>query len=190
MPRRIALIVAIVTGLSFFPIRLSAQQKYVGLSLCSGELQSYRSRYGIRLDRMQHAYIEYRELPTTRVVMIVVYADDFDKDQCGSVRDAREYKYSPEVFIEECIEALHPENVVVGFFEQFDPDHPKRPALMRGPAVQSWRVDIKNLNFLPTSERVTCSVPDGHANAGNDDGSDLATWARQRVTKNNKQPAR
>jgi hypothetical protein len=135
--------------------------------------------------------MEYRELPTTRVVMIVVYTDDFDKDHCGSVRDAREIRYSKAAFDPECVELAHPENVVVGFFDQnFNENHPERGALMHGPAEQSWRIDLKNLEVLPTSGRVTCSVPDGHANDGNDDGSDLATWARQRVIKNNKQPAR
>jgi hypothetical protein len=191
MPRRVALIAAIVTSLLFCPTRLSAQQKYVGLSLCSAELQSPRSRLHIRLDRTQHAYVEYREMPTARLVMIVVYADDFDKDHCGSVRDAREFHYSKDGFDPECIELLHPENVVVGFFDQkFDPDHLERPALMRGPAVQSWRIDLKNLKFLPTSGQVTCVVPNGHANHGNDDGSDLATWAHQRVMKKNSLPVR
>lgn len=188
MPRRIVLIVAITASLSFFPMQLSAQQKYVGLSLCSPELQSPRSRFGIRLDRTQHAYVEYREMPPARVVMIAVYADDFDKDHCGSVRDAREFQYSKDVFVPECIELLHPESVAVGFFDQkFDPDRLERRALMRGPAVQSWRIDLKNLKFLPTSGQVTCVVENY---AGANDGSDLASWAHQRVTKKNSRPAR
>jgi len=80
MTSRISLIVAIVAALWLFPTRLSAQQKYVGLTLCSAELQSYRSRFGVRLDRMQHAYVEYRELPTTGLVMIIVFADNEFKD--------------------------------------------------------------------------------------------------------------
>jgi hypothetical protein len=188
MPIRLALIVAITASMWFFPMRLSAQQKYVGLSLCSPELQSPRTRYGIRLDSTQHAYVEYREMPTARVVMIVVYADDFGKDHCGSVRDAREFKYSKDVFVPDCIELLHPESVAVGFFDQkFDPDHLERRALMRGPAVQSWRIDLKNLTFLPTSGQVNCVVENY---AGADDGSDLASWAHQRVAKKNNRPAR
>jgi hypothetical protein len=191
MPKRIALIVVIAAVFSVFPMRLSAQQKYIGLTLCSGELQSYRSRFGVRLDRSQRARVEYRELPTTRLVMIVVFADNDFKDQCGSIRDAREFRRSKAGFDPECIEAAHPGNVVVGFFDQkFDPDQPGPPALMRGPAVQSWRIDLKNLKFLPTSGQMTCVVPDGHANNGNDDGSDLATWANQRVTKKNGLPTR
>ena len=181
MPKRIALIVVIAAVFSVFPMRLSAQQKYIGLTLCSGELQSYRSRFGVRLDRLQHAYLEYRELPTTRLVMIVVFADNEFKDQCGSIRDAREFKYSQDVFDEECIEALHPENVVVGFFDQkFEPNDTKNVALMRGPAVKSWRIDLKNLKFLPTSGKVTCVLEN---RLGDDDGSDLAIWAHQRAVK-------
>jgi len=189
MLRSAALIVGTLASLSFFPTRLSAQQKYIGLSLCSPELKSYRSRLGVRLDRAQHAYVEYRELTTTRVVMIVVYADDFDKDHCGSVRDAREFHYSKAGFDPECIESLHPENATVGFFDQkVDLNHPERGALMSGPAVQSWKIDVKKLKFLPTSGVVTCVVPNGHSNNGNDDGSDLTTWAHQRVVKKTSLP--
>lgn len=67
---RITLLVAIALALQFFPARLSAQQKYIGVSLCSDQLKSPRSRFGIRLDGSQHAYIEYREIPTARVVML------------------------------------------------------------------------------------------------------------------------
>jgi hypothetical protein len=111
--------------------------------------------------------------------MIVVFRED--DYQCGTVRDVREFRYSRDVFDEECIEALHPENVVVGFFDQkFDEEHPERGALMRGPAVQSWRIDLKNLKFSPTSGKVTCVVRNL---AGDDDGSDLAIWAHQRAIK-------
>jgi len=113
--------------------------------------------------------------------MIVVFADNEFKDQCGSIRDAREFKYSHDGFDEECIEALHPENVVVGFFDQkFDENHPERGALFRGPAVKSWRIDLKNLKFLPTSGKVTCVMEN---RLGDDDGSDLAIWAHQRAMK-------
>jgi len=179
MAIRFVVFIAIAAVLSFFPLRLAAQQRYVGLSLCNAELQSSHSRFGIRLDGTQHAYVEYRETPAARVVMIVVFADDFDKDHCGSVRDAREFHYSNDVFVPECIELLHPESVVVGFFDQKDdPEHVERGALMRGPAVQSWKIDLKTLKFLPTSGRVTC-IAENYAGA--DDGDDLATWARHRT---------
>lgn len=115
--------------------------------------------------------------------MIVVYADDFDKDHCGTVRDAREFRYSKEVFVPTCIELLHPESVVVGFFDQkIDPEHPERGrALMRGPAVQSLKVDLKTLKFLPTSGRVTCIAENF---AGADAEDDLAIWARKRAVTN------
>ncbi len=179
MTSRISLNVAIVATLWLFPTRLSGQQNYVGLTLCSAELQSYRSRFGVRLDRKQRAYVEYREMPTARLVMIVVFQSVTDK--CGTVRDVREFQYSHDGFDEECIEALHPENVVVGFFDQkFDENHPERGALFRGPAVKSWRIDLKNLKFSPTSGKVTCIVEN---RAGEDDGSDLAIWAHQRAMK-------
>lgn len=125
-------------------------------------------------------------MPTTRLVMIVVFRDHNYK--CGTVRDVREFHYSREVFNEECIEALHPENVAVGFFDQkFDEDHPERGALFRGPAVKSWRIDLKNLKFAPTSGKVTCVVENL---ACEDDGSDLAIWAQQRAMKTKSQPAK
>jgi hypothetical protein len=118
--------------------------------------------------------------------MIVVYRDE--NDHCGTVRDVREFQNSHDVFDEECIEALHPEHVAVGFFEQkFDLEHPERGALMSGPAVQSWRIDLKNLKFSPTSGQVTCVVRN---HAGDDDGSDLATWAHQRAMKKKSLPAK
>jgi len=186
MTKRISLICAIVLIFWLIPTRLSAQQKYIGLTLCSKELQSYHSRFGVGLDRIQHAYMEYREMPTIRLVMIVVFQSVNDK--CGTVRDVRVFHYSHDEFDEECVEALHPENVVVGFFDsKFDEDHPERGALMRGPAVQSWRIDLKNLKFSPTSGKVTCVVEN---DAGEDDGSDLAIWAHQRAMKAKNQPAK
>lgn len=78
MPRRIALILAIVASLSFFPMRLSAQQKYVGLSLCSTEFHSSRSRFGIRLDRTQHGYRDLQlfraEIPFQAILMLYLWA--------------------------------------------------------------------------------------------------------------------
>src|SRR6266853_3391062 len=116
MPKRIVLIAATVALLSIFPTRLSAQQKYVGLTLCSAELQSsHPADFSAGLDRARRAFVAYREMPNARLVMIVVYPDGEYK--CGTVRDAREFKYSHEVFDEECIEIHNPENVVVGFFD-------------------------------------------------------------------------
>jgi hypothetical protein len=186
MTTRTSLIAAVVVIFWFFPTRLSAQQNYVGLTLCSAELQSPRSGMSIGLDRSRYAYVVYREIPKTRLVMIVILQDV--NDRCGTVRDVREFQYSHDGFDEECIEALHPENVVVGFFDQkFDEQHPERGALMRGPAVQSWRIDLKNLKFSPTSGKVTCVVQN---RAGEDDGSDLAIWAHQRAIKKKIQTAK
>lgn len=186
MTRRISLLVAAIAFFWLLPTRLSAQVNYVGLTLCSPELQSPRSGMSIGLDRSRHAYVVYRELPKTRLVMIVIFQDLDDK--CGTVRDVREFRYSHDGFDEQCIEALHPENVVVGFFDQkFDEEHPERGALMRGPATQSWRIDLKNLKFSPTSGKVTCVVENL---AGEDDGSDLAIWAHQRAMKKKNQTAK
>lgn len=185
MTRRISLICSIVLIFLLSPTRLSAQQKYIGLTLCSADLQSYHSTFGVRLDGRQHAYVEYREMPTTRLVMIVVLRGVNDK--CGTIRDVREFHYSRAQFDEECIEDLHPENVVVGFFDpKFDQNHPERGARMRGPAIQSWRIDLNNLKFSPTFGNVTCVVENL---AGDDDGNDLAILAHQRVLKTKGQPA-
>lgn len=169
-----ALIAATIVCLSFCATRVCAEEKYVGLTLCSPELQSSRPDLKVGLDLMRHAYVVYRELPRARVVMIVVYADQ--NDQCGSVRDAREFRNSRDVFAGNCTDILHVEKVVVGLFDQkFDPEHPIRQ-LMRGPAVQSWEIDLKNFRFLwKSASWIICQI-----DTGSDNGDDLASLAHQR----------
>jgi hypothetical protein len=173
----LAVISAMIAGLCLSATRVCAEQKYVGLTLCSPELQTSRPDIRVALDRGRNAYVVYREVPKARIVMIVLYADQNDK--CGSIHDAREIRNSHDVFADDCTDVLHVEEIVVGLFDQkFDPNHPLRQ-LMRGPAVQSWKIDLKTFKFLwKSTTLVTCRARTG---IDDDSSGDLATWARDRV---------
>jgi hypothetical protein len=43
-----------------------------------------------------------------------------------------------------------------------------------------WQIEVNALKFVPLAGRVTCT---SKTYAGNDDGSDLVKWAKQRAGK-------
>jgi hypothetical protein len=49
-----------------------------------------------------------------------------------------------------------------------------------GPAIEAWKIDLKKLQFSPVQARVRCA---NQSYEGNDEGDDLAIWAKKRAAK-------
>lgn len=143
--------------------------KYVGYSGCAPEFKSALNHSGIRLDKTRRARLEAHRFRTGSVLLIV--QAEADTDPCGIVRDAIESRTTDTSFVWECVDERNRSAVVVGTW-------PAGQTASSGPAVEAWRIDLKQLKFERLPGPVSCSAP---SYAGSDDGSDLATWARKRV---------
>jgi hypothetical protein len=62
---------------------------------------------------------------------------------------------------------------------------PETDARVSGAAAEAWRIDLKKLAFMPDRNRVVC---ERRGYAGNDEGDDLAIWAKQRAAKKQAPP--
>jgi hypothetical protein len=148
-------------------------KKYGGKSDCIPELKAASST-GIRLDRSQKAYLTAYALGDASVVTIVQYHDDAER--CGTIRDVVQAEGKDDAFIWDCVDKRAPSAVVVGTWPA---KHPK----VTGPAVEAWRIDLKELRFIPVkqpSRFVRCSAP---SYAGSDQGDGLSDWARKRADR-------
>jgi hypothetical protein len=149
------------------------RQTYVGKSSCSHGLQEKVGTYGIRLDKKQTARLEARTSEGKKILMIVQYQKEWD--DCGTVRDIIQSADSNAFFEFECVDDKNPGAIAVGTW---------RTPKISGPSLESWRVELDGLKFVPITRPVRF-IP--HFGAGNDDGSDLAGWARQRGAKSHRE---
>lgn len=148
------------------------EQKYVGKSKCLPELKSAREHYGIRLDKSQNAYLAAFRLKDQKILAIVQLMDA--SDRCGVIRDVIQAQDVDSSFVWQCHDKKAPSDVVVGTWPA---KHPKTS----GPAVEAWRIDLKQLKFAPV-QGVPVSCVAGYY-AGSDEGDDLASWAKKRAAK-------
>ena len=154
-------------------VRQDLPKTLVGKSSCSPEL-SAAVKYGARLDRIQRAYLSAYALQSLGILTIVQYRQDGDK--CGVIRDAISSEHKDDSFVFECVDRRFPAEVVVGTWPS---EHPKP----RGTALQAWRIDLKNLKFIPdeqASRFVYCNPQSG---VGYDDGLGLSDYAKKRAAK-------
>lgn len=149
----------------------SVRQKYVGRTGCAPEFKLALNHSGIRLDRNQRARLEAHEFRAGTILVIVQYKDE--ADQCGTVRDAIESQPTDTSFVWECVDKRNPSAVVVGTWSAGQ-------AGTSGPAVEAWRIDLKQLKFDRLTSGATCSAS---SYAGSDEGDDLASWAKKRAAK-------
>jgi hypothetical protein len=147
------------------------REKYVGRTGCAPEFKSALNHSGIRLDGNQRARLEAHKFRAGTILVIVQYKDE--TDQCGTVRDAIESQPTDTSFVWECVDKLNPSAVVVGTW-------PAGQQGISGPAVEAWRIDLKQLKFDRLTGGASCSAP---SYAGFDEGDDLASWARKRAVK-------
>jgi hypothetical protein len=159
-----------------FARAVDLREAYVGKSSCVHGLQKGVGSFGIRLDKKQVARLEARTSEGRKILMIVQYQKEWDA--CGTVRDIIQSKAADAFFVFECVDDRNPAAVVVGTW---------RDQNVSGPSLQSWRVELSELKFVPIAEPVRY-VP--QRLSGNDDGSDLAGWARQRGAKAHQRPTK
>jgi hypothetical protein len=147
------------------------QRKYVGQSKCMPELQSATVSYGIRLDKSQKAYLAAYRIGRKDILTIVQYKAN--NDRCGIIRDIVQSRKADSSFVWECKARMTPQDVVVGTWPAKHPE-------VSGPAVEAWRIDMKQLRFVSVHGRVACTAGDY---AGSDEDGDLASWAKKRSAK-------
>ncbi len=169
-------LLAFLLILLFAPLSIAADfHQYVGKSSCSSGLERGVGSYGIRLDKRQLARLEGRTSNGNKILMIVQYAKE--PDECGVVRDVIQAGNDRVHFVFECVNPKNFSSVAVGTW-------PNGFSRTSGPALEAWQVELNPLKFVPLTGRVGCTLRNY---AGNDDGSDLVTWAKQRAKKRLKQ---
>jgi len=156
-------------GLAVSIARSDASQKFVGGSSCRPELNGRMGRYGIRLDKKQSARLEARTVGAQRILMIVQYKKEWDA--CGIVKAVIQSSQNDASFVFDSVDDENPGVIVVGTW---------RTPEISGRSLESWRVYLDPLKFVPISRSLRF-VP--YFGAGNDDGSDLADWARKREAR-------
>lgn len=147
------------------------QNMYKGKSTCIPELRSPAERYGIRLDRTQNAYLTAYRLKDANFLAIVQF--NATDDKCGVIRDVVQSKDLRSSFVWNCVDPNEPRDVVVGTWS----GQHKR---LSGPALESWKVDLKQLTFQSISGHVSCRAG---SYAGADSGDGLSDWAKKRTAK-------
>ncbi len=158
--------------LFFAPLSVATDfHQYAGNSSCSPGLERGVGSYGIRLDKSQIARLEARTSGGNKILMIVQYSKE--SDECGIVRDIIRAPDERVHFVFECVNPNSPSSVAVGTW----PDDFRRTS---GPALEAWQVELNPLKFVPLKARVGC-ISGNYG--GNDDGSDLVKWAKQRAAK-------
>lgn len=164
--------VLIATASTLLALAVFAEEPkaYLGQNSCQAELES-SDHYGIRLDETRKAYLNAYALKGKALLMIVQRHDD--KGQCGIIRDVVQSLDPNSSFVWECVDQTSPSDVVVGTW-------PKSYSKVSGPAVEAWRIDLKELKFVSVHAPVKCKAKNY---AGNDEGDSLVEWARQRAAK-------
>lgn len=155
-----------------------AWKSYIGKRNCIPELSSPVNRYGVGLDRDQKAYLIAYKFKDSEIVVVVQYGDDYGKDgkRCGTIRDVASVADKNSSVVRECSDRRMPTEVVVGTW-------PAKHSKPFGAATEAWRVDLKQLKFIPVEQPpkfVYCHPEDGK---GNDEGDGLFDWAKKRAAK-------
>jgi hypothetical protein len=144
---------------------------FVGKNSCAPELKLVTTRYGIRLDSSQNAYLMAYRLKAANILTIVEYQKD--NLNCGVIRDAVQSRDHDSSFVWECRSPNTHSEVIVGTW-------PAKHPSVTGPAVEAWRINLKALTFEEVPTHVNCEVGNY---AGSDKGESLADWVRQRPAR-------
>jgi hypothetical protein len=152
---------------------VDARQQYAGESGCEPEFKWAPGTYTVRLDGAQRSSLAAHTVGEANVLTILQFKGG--GDQCGVIRDAVRSEKADDFFEFDCIDRRKPEAVVVG-------TRPGNDHKISGRAMQAWEVDLKTLRFVPDDRKEVTCVRRNYS--GNDDGDDLATWARKRERSN------
>lgn len=167
--------VIVIFGVLFAGAENDIRLKYLGQSNCLPELKS-ADHYGIRLDKSQMAYLDAYQWKGKNILAIVQH--NHGDESCGTIRDVIQSRNPRSSFIFECSD--NTSDVVVGTW-------PETRRSTRGLAVEAWKIDLKDLKFVPIKAPVHCINQDY---SGNDEGEDLVMWARKRAAKRSSTPNR
>lgn len=141
-------------------------KQYVGKSPCEPGIQSEYSDFGLRLDKTQQLELVARYWDKAQVVFII--QANQPSDGCGVIRDVIQITHvntfgHGKHFEFRCFDAQAPTDVIVATIMR------KYGNTKDMPALDAWRIDLKEQKFIETSHKVVCSA-DGWA--GEYDGSD------------------
>lgn len=142
------------------------KQRFVGKSPCAPDIQSEHSDFSLRLDKTQDLTLQYRDLSTAKIVMILQLSGS--GDHCGVIRDLVQIKHIAKGFEFRCFDPLASTDVVIGTSIRKGTTKPVT-------AIDAWRIDLKEQKFIETRDKVTCTAEGW---AGEDDGSDLVDAAK------------
>jgi hypothetical protein len=149
--------------------REDVRSNFVGKDSCAPELNHVTTRYGIRLDSKQNAYLMAYRLKAANILTIVQY--EKDDQNCGLIRDVVQSRDHHSSFVWDCRSRNMRSDVIVGTWPE---KHPK----VTGPPVEAWQINLKALKFEEVQAHVKCEAGNY---AGNDEGGSLADWVRQRA---------
>lgn len=143
------------------------KQRFVGKSPCAPDIQSEHSDFSLRLYKTQDLTLQYRDLSTFKIVMII-QASGAD-DHCGMIRDVVQITRIAKDFEFRCFDSHAPTDVTIGTSIRKGSTKPVT-------AIDAWRIDLKEQKFIETRDKVTCTAEGWD---GQDDGSDLVDEAKK-----------
>lgn len=147
-----------------------SNRKYIGRSGCDKQFD-YRTRFGIRLDKSQNTYLDYREIGKVGVLLLLQFKRE--DSQCGVIQDAIEIRDLSKTFQFDCVDHKHLGEIVVGLTKVLNGDDVATTS-------NAWRIDLRERKFNAIREKVQCM--NGNY-SGDDDGNDLADTAARRVSE-------
>ncbi len=143
------------------------RQRFVGKSPCATELQSEQPDFSLRLDKTQKTTLLYRELSKAKILMIIEPTGDIE--HCGVILDLIQIRNVAKDFEFRCFDPKAPTDVIIGTAI-------RKGSIKMVPAVDAWRIDLKEQKFVETPDRVVCSAEGW---SGEDDGSDMVDAAKK-----------
>lgn len=163
----------VILALLLFTASISSgqdfKQRFLGKDPCSPAIKGEYGDFSLRLDKTRNSELRALDNGKTQVVLLIEYKKE--GSACGIIRDVVQITHlaKDKHFEFRCFDSKAPTDVVVG-------------TVVRGygnikliPAMDAWRIDLKEQKFVGTHNRVVCSA-DGWD--GEDDGSDMVDAAK------------
>jgi len=175
---RLAIIVALLLAAAGATSAQGFKQRYVGKDPCALKLKGDYD-FSLRLDKTGNSELRALDIGNSNIVMIIEHKQD--GPACGIIQDvvqvtvAASDKHLDEPFKDKhyefrCFDAKAPTDVMIGTVVRAYGN------IKIVPAIEAWRIDLKEQKFVETRHKVVCSA-DGWA--GEDDGSDMVGEAKK-----------
>lgn len=152
------------------------RQLYVGKDPCALGIKGDYD-FSLRLDKTRNSELRDLVKGNASIVMITVYGQG--GSTCGIIQDVVQIKIPNKHFDEpfkdkhfefRCFDVQAPTDVAIGTIVR------KYKDIRVIPAIEAWRIDLKEQKFVRTRHKVVCSA-DGWD--GEDDGSDMVDEAKK-----------